>query len=126
MTSPDRARFDAIRRRYMAAVDRERAYRMDVLYERYRDRAPSRSWMTNSEITRLERFRAAQDREGEKMFALLERISPRDWRSGVPYVWVMESLSFEDAVTDGALSTVPDVAYGQTEADVRRFAASLS
>jgi hypothetical protein len=56
------------------------------------------------------------------MFALLDRIGGRSWRSLVPHHWVMEELSYEDATTRDALSAVPPCGYGASARDVENFA----
>lgn len=61
------------------------------------------------------RAMAAYDKAGSRMFALLEA-SPRSWREGVPAVWVVENLSYADAVRPKSdpLSVEPPCAYGYT------------
>lgn len=67
------------------------------------------------ERTKLERAQAAYDKACDRMFTLLEA-SPRDWRSGVPSIWVAETLSYVDAVrpTTEPLSVTPPCSYGNT------------
>jgi hypothetical protein len=125
MSARDRARFEAIRARWVKACDAERAYRLDVLLSRYAKTNPSSSWLNATERRRLEAFRRAQDRASDAMFELLDRIGGRYWRSLIPHHWVMEELSYEDATTRGALSVVPPCGYGTSAREVERFAAAI-
>jgi hypothetical protein len=122
MSARDRARFEAIRARWVKSCDAERAYRMDVLLRRYGKMDPPSYWPNATERRRLDTFRRAQDRASDAMFELLDRIGGRYWRSLVPHWWVMEDLSYEDATTRGALSVVPPCGYGARPSDVERFA----
>jgi hypothetical protein len=118
----DRKRFDAIRARWCKSREAERAYRLDVLFDKYGDRYPPDYWLTATERRRLEVFRRAQDRASDAMFALLERIGGRSWKSLIPHHWVMEELTFEDATTRGRLSAVPPCGYGASRLYVESFA----
>lgn len=118
----DEQRFNAIRARWVASRDKEHAYRFDVLLRKYAMAYPPSSWLTRGEIAHLDRFRRAQDRESTKFFVLLDRISPRNWHEFVPHAWVMEHLTWADAVTRGALSIVPPAGYGSRRSDVEAFA----
>jgi hypothetical protein len=122
MSARDRARFEAIRARWVKACDAERAYRLDVLLSRYAKTNPSSSWLNATERRRIDAFRRAQDRASDAMFELLDRIGGRYWRSLIPHNWVMEELSYEDAITRGALSVVPPCGYGAHPREVERFA----
>jgi hypothetical protein len=120
----DRDRFAAIRARWVKAREAERAYRLDVLHDRYRQTHPPSHWLTATARRRLEAFRRAQDRASDAMFALLARIGGRPWTSLIPHHWVMEELTFEDATTRGQLSAVPPRGYGASRLDVENLSAA--
>jgi hypothetical protein len=124
MSTADEKQFAAIQARFRAAQEREETYRLDVLYRKYRDRRPPRSWLTSGEIKRLDALRIAQDKIGESMFTLLDRIGGRDWRVGCPYMWVMTELTYADAITTGPLSAIPPIPYGYSERDAKVFASA--
>lgn len=115
-------KFEAIRRRYLAAAER-RSQAADSVRLRY---GPSGYvYATKAERERRDRADAAMSRESDKMFALLDKVSPRRWRSGVAAWWVMERLSWEDAITTGPLSTLPQPGYGTTVKEIERFAEAV-
>ncbi len=122
----DREHFERIRARYLAAKQREDAYRLEVLLPKYGQMRPQRGWLTRTELKKLETVRRAQDREYDRFFLLLDRIAGRDFRNGVPWVWVMENLTYEDAITKGQLSVVPPVYYGGTERGAEEFAQAVA
>lgn len=110
-----RERFEALRARYLAAQAR-RADHEAVLRQKYGPGVQD-SWMRSPEARRRERLREGEDRARRKFFDHLQAVSPRDWSAGVPYHWLCEKLTFEDAVrpANEALSVVPPLAYGCTE-----------
>lgn len=61
----------------------------------------------------------------DKLYALLDVISPRNWREGVPVRYATLELTYDDATTRAELSTVPPCAWGYQTADMQRFAAPL-
>lgn len=73
-------------------------------------------WYSAGERTRLERLRAAYDRQCSRMFRLLEK-SPRRWDTGVPSWWVAQCLEYADAIlpVNVPLARTPPLAYGATE-----------
>jgi hypothetical protein len=77
--------------------------------------------MNKADQNQKDKFRKRQDRLLDRMMKLLEEISPRYWRSTIPAYWVLEELTYEDAITDGQLVATPPAAYGYTETDVQRF-----
>lgn len=120
-----RARFEAARRRYLdVRRDRER-FQLDVLVVKYGRMEPQLSWLTRGEVARLDVLRRRENRVSDAMFALLDEYGGRNWRSLVPYTWVMSELSWEDATTTGQLSVVPPPGYGSTVVDMKRFAAPV-
>jgi hypothetical protein len=116
-----RESFEAIRRRHSAAQERL-AKIEDALRRKYGQTNPPSSWMTAGEYDKRERAQAAVSKEWDKMFDLLDDISPRSWRSGVAAWWIVEKLSFEDATTLGPLSETPQPGHGTTIREVERFA----
>lgn len=74
---------------------------------------------------KLEQLDRAERRQSERFYTLLASISPRDWTHGVPCNWIRQSLTFADAITRDALSTVPPPSWGNTDRDVQAFAAAL-
>lgn len=118
-----RERFAAIRRRYLAAKERENNYRLAILLPKYGSLRPPTSWLTRTEIARLAQLDRAQDREGDKFCALLDKIGGRNWRTHAPYWWVLEKLTFEDATTTVQLAEIPPAGYGYRPDDMQRFAA---
>jgi hypothetical protein len=61
----------------------------------------------------------------EAIFAWLDINSPRSWRTGSPAYWVCTELTFEDAITAGALAVVPPPSYGTYQSDSLRFARAV-
>jgi len=59
------------------------------------------------------------------LYDLLDRISPRQWRSGVAAWWVMVHLTYADAITRDSLSAIPQASYGHSVADAEQFAEAL-
>lgn len=123
--STNQRKFESAQARYRAAHEARETYRFDVLFRKYGPRTPSESWMLKGERAKLERYQAAMDRASDSLFAVLESSSPRAWGSTVPHHWIMSELTWQDVVTDGALSVTPPPAYGYTQRDVARFAAAL-
>lgn len=77
------------------------------------------------EIKRLEQIQRAETRAVDRFFAFLDTIATRPFRSGVPCHWIVEKLTYSDATTMNAMSVVPPPAYGCTQADSQRFAATV-
>lgn len=97
----------------------------DELYKL--DRAYGKSWMApESKRRKLEALRARESAASDAIFSWLDAHSPRAWRSGVPANWICDELTEADALTRGALSVVPPVAYGCNPSHVRQFAQPLT
>jgi hypothetical protein len=75
-----------------------------------------RGWASKTEQKKVDQLRQRLDRTRGKMFAIVERVSPRDWGRGVPAHWIASDLSWEDAVRpiNEPLSVTPPLAYGAT------------
>lgn len=114
-SSADRRRFEQIRERYIQA---EEAYQEAEikLGARWGHARNWKTYLKAADRKRLERLSAAKEREKDKFFELLQRISPRDWTYGVPSHWVVEKLPYEDAVrpANEPLSVEPPMAFGAT------------
>lgn len=114
-SSADRRRFEQIRERYIQA---EEAYQEAEikLGARWGHARNWKTYLKAADRKRLERLSAAKEREKDKFFELLQRISPRDWSYGVPSHWVVEKLPYEDAIrpANEPLSVEPPMAFGAT------------
>jgi hypothetical protein len=110
-----RRKFDAIRREYLSARDRFREHE-DALRAKYGPEL-QRSWLGAGERSRLDRLSDAKAKAGDAFYEHVRAMSPRDWGSGVPYCWVLESLTYEDAVRPAGekLSVTPPLPFGATE-----------
>lgn len=109
-----RAKFDALRVRYLAAKEKfdEHCSAMRVKYGGdYQD-----SWLRAGERRAEEKIRGKVATAGDALFARVQAVSPRDWSYGVPVCWVYENLTWEDAVRPAGepLSVVPPLSYGST------------
>lgn len=120
-TIATRREFTRLQARAQATAAAETAYRHELSARySYHGFAPAAH---QRRLDRLqERARAASD----AYHALLVLISPRDWTRGIPAQWVRERLTWDDAITSGALSVIPPAAYQYTERDSRAFAAPLA
>jgi len=110
----NRKRFDAAR----LAVLKARA-RRDGIEEQVGLRygpGHSASWYSARENRLRYQALAAYERAADRIFRLLAEGSPRNWTAGVPYHWVNEDLTYEDAIrpVDQPLSVVPPLSYGCT------------
>lgn len=124
MTNSEK-RFESIRAAYRKVAERRETFR-SALREKYGESCPPLPWQTRTERNKADAIQAADMKATERMCSLLDEISPRDWRSGVPAHWLMTDLTFADATTRGALSVVPPCAYGHSAADMRAFASRIS
>jgi hypothetical protein len=82
-------------------------------------------WASTGETNKLRKLRDRMSRIGDRMFAILERVSPRSWGQGAPAWWIYSKLSFDDVIRPKGerLSVTPPGAYGQTEAEREAFVA---
>lgn len=71
---------------------------------------------------KLESLRKAADKAWDKFFVFFTDGSPRSWSQIVPCNWIRDSLTFDDAVTAGALSVVPPQALGASRSQLEAFA----
>ena len=123
-TVADRRKFDSLQRQWAGLKERRHTFEFDVLLPKYGQVQPPRMWMTPAEIKRFDGIIDREHKLIDAMHELLDRISPRSWRSGVGATHPFD-MPWEDAVTRGRLSKVPSVPYGGSEAQVRAFADAL-
>lgn len=104
-------RWKKLRADYLVA-DRE----YDALDIELSVRYGRREWAPKAQLNKLEQIRKRKGRIGDKMLALLDQVSPRDWHQGVPAHWIYSSLKWEDAIRplNEPLSVTPPLAYGHT------------
>ena len=75
---------------------------------------------------REKKLGAAESRACERFIVHLENLSARSWRQGFPVGWLMRELSYADATTTGAMSTVAPPAYGYSTRDAEGFAGAIA
>jgi hypothetical protein len=113
---PDR--FSQLQTRAQSSAREARDYRIG-LHVKY---GGSVHWASRGERSRLEQLDRRASKDCDRLHAYVSAISPRDWTQGIPSRWVVDCLTYADAVTRGPLSRVPDPAWGYTEAYARQFA----
>jgi hypothetical protein len=110
----DHARWDKLRAQFLAAHEAARAQEIEMRV-RYGD-ANWRHWASKSDRNKLDKLRERERKIGDKIMALLLRVSPRGdaWRTGAPAYWIYEKLSWEDATrpVNEPLSVVVPAPYG--------------
>jgi hypothetical protein len=128
-TSSDKKRWDDLHAAYAKAEDAESAYGLSFV-SKYGSQY-ERSWLTRGQQKKLEDLRDRKDKIGDKIFELVERVSPRDWSHGVPAHWIRRDLTWEDAIRPKSepLSVVPPLSYGSStpmqEAPMKRTKISV-
>ncbi len=123
-TSARQRDFQKIWERWQTA-SRKAEVALDAIRAKYTWAAHPFIYANKTERGRYDRALAAENKAALAAFAWLDDNSPRDWRGGAPVGWIRDHLTFDDAITRGALSEVPPPAYGSTAAQMRRFAAAL-
>lgn len=116
-TSATATRFAQLQARWQDADLAARLLRNE-LDRRYQ----SHRYAKSGERKKLESLERAGRKHSDRFLGLLASISPRDWTSGVPVVWLRDGLTYADAVTTGALSVVPPPSWGSTVRDSEMFA----
>jgi len=114
MSATAREKFDALRARYLAKqakLDEQRSAFATKYGSEWKE-----TWLSRADAKKLERLEEAERTAGRAFTDYLATISPRDWSYGVPLQWVLETLTFEDAVrpVGETLSVVPPLSYGST------------
>jgi hypothetical protein len=117
MKTDHRQKFDALRERCLSTRVPFEAFK-NACQRKYG--FANRAWihqLSRAEERKYDSLKKQVDKADEKMMALLDKISERDWHHGVPAHWVYTQLSYDDAVKPRStpLSTVPPVAYGCRE-----------
>lgn len=111
-------KFNALRAKILALESKREELRSSLTsqYGAYQT-----SWLTPSERAKLEKLAAQINDHSDRFFELLDSISPRSWRSGVSYWWIITQLTYSDAVTRGELSVMPQIAFGSGEREMLVF-----
>lgn len=122
--TPQEKKFESLRRRHVRSAEREQEFRAGLL-RKYGTLTPPGAWLTRTEEARLDSFDRVQCAVADEFFNLLDVISPRRWRTGVAMWWIIERLSYADAITSGPLSELPQAGYGSSQREVERFADAL-
>ena len=100
MTATDKreVEFNRLRAKYLKARAKS-----DALKAEFSDRYGGewkRDWLTDSEQKKLNAAKDSVDAAVDSFFDFLDTLSPRNWRSGVPWLWVVEELKFAEAVKE--------------------------
>ncbi len=115
-----RERFSILQAKAQQASEAARDCAID-LRVKYGD-AYYRGYLGRREIHKLEMLQRAETRAVDRLFAFLDTIQGRQFRSDVPCHWIVEKLTYDDATTRGQMSMIPPPAYGRNAADSQQFA----
>jgi len=120
VTAADREKWDSLHAAGRKAVDTLDAYESQL---RRKYGRVERSWLTPTELARIERLRARVRIADRRVIDLLTKISPRgdSWLQGVPSWWLARSLTWEDAIRpkNEPLSVVVPGSYGYPDGYVK-------
>lgn len=107
-----KVKFDALRARY-AELTRKRDEHDAAMSAKYGS-GYSESWLKRGEAILREKLSNSREAVGDKLFDHVQVISPRDWSCDVPLCWVLQDLTYEDAVRplNEPLSVAPPLAFG--------------
>ena len=112
----EKARWDKLRAQYRAADEAASAQRI-AMRVHYGD-AYWQQWSSRADKSKLEKLNARRDKIGEKLMAMVLRLSPRGeaWNTGAPAHWIRGNLSWEDMIRPRGepLSVVVPAPYGST------------
>lgn len=78
----------------------------------------------SKELRKYHRLRNASDKANERVFKALDKISPRSWRTIVPYYWAIENVTFEMAVSADEIPT-PPASYGYEPTAATQWASAV-
>ena len=111
MNAPTRQQWDAAQAKY-----RELDKRLDTHRNALSFKYGEAKWASRTEKAQSEKLYAQMSRISDKIYAWLDAMTDRNWRSGVPSYWVPSSLSYDDARKPAGvpLSVVPPTSYGNT------------
>jgi len=118
-TAADKKKWDTLHAAYAKASEALLAYEIQ-LGGKHGHKFQTQ-WLSSTERKKLEKLRDAKEKVGEKIYELVDRISPRRWDQGVPSWWVRERLTWEDAIrpADEPLSVVVPGAFGYHDGYVK-------
>lgn len=120
----DHRKFIAIKTKWFELRRKQEEYE-SMLFHRYGKHNPPSNWLSAVDKKKADAIRDQMNKTSHRMHELLERVSPRDWSRGIAAHWIMDNLSWEDAITTGPLSMIPHASYGTTQAEVDRFARAI-
>lgn len=121
VSTADRDTFEQLQREARESRDSWQAYARE-LDRRYQ----SRDYAPAAKRRKLEVLWRAESRTWRKFYTYLEAIAPRDFGRGFPCPWLLDGLTFADAVTRDRLSVVPPLAFQWTQADQLRIIGPVS
>ena len=117
--SKARAEWVKLQAQYRAVYDAFRSQRVSLEAKYGHDWFAYCGRLESARINRLQdRLSKATDR----ILDWLDEHSPRNWHVGTACHWICTELTYDDAVTSGPLSAVPQLAYGMTRHDERWLA----
>lgn len=111
-TKADHVKFHKLRAQFIEADAAREEYEraLSLKYQKAH-------WASTTERKKLEALVKKVSVYYDRFFALLYDISPREWR-GVPAYWIVEKLSWDDAVTTGPLAVRPPPGRGYDDRDL--------
>jgi hypothetical protein len=118
-TAADKKKWDTLHAAYAKASEALLAYEIE-LGRKYGHNFQAQ-WLSAGQLNKFEKLSNAKDKIGEKIYELVERISPRRWDQGVPSWWVRQQLTWEDAIrpVGEPLSVVVPGSYGMPDGTVK-------
>lgn len=116
-----REKFERLQAKWKAANEAELSFRRE-LKMKYGEvwKAP------RGKENRLQVLAERESKAMDKLLDWLDSNSPRNWHSGCPVYFIMEELSYDDAVTSGQLSVVPPAPYGYSNTDMVHFSRAVA
>lgn len=111
MNAPTRQQWDNAQTKYRELDKRLDAHKNALSFKYGRV-----EWASRTEKAHSEKLYAQMSRISDKIFAWLDVMTDRNWRSGVPSFWIASELSYDDACKPRSvpLSVTPPTAYGHT------------
>lgn len=115
-----REQFEALQAKWRAAETAASDFKFELRYKHG-------DWWKAPRVKqeRAARLQAKADAAMNAVYAWLDANSPRSWHTGVPVVFVRDTLTYEDAMTSGTLSVIPPPVYGSYQSDAVRFASAV-
>ena len=122
----EEARFNDLQGKWQAASEKWHGFN----YELKRQYGDSRGYCWNvpkGKRDRQERLEAAESKACTRFLDFLKVLNPdRQWSTGFPIGFLMDSLTYADATTRDRMAITPPPAYGYTQRDAETFAAPLA